>query len=108
MADFLANNFDYEELMDDTLKPIYNELLKMKYSMNILISSYRWDIQKKASGFGFFSEELKKIDSLRSYGVFCNDTGEPLKGQSTLSYLIGRCYSMICKLLELNEPISEF
>ncbi len=107
LADFCANHFNYEELMDDTLKPIHIELLNMKYSMGILISNHRWKVQEKLVDLVSLQKSLQNIDSLRSYGVFCNDTGEPLKGQSTLSYLIGRCYSLTSKILELNEPISE-
>ncbi len=105
LADFCAN----KETIDDTLKPLYDELVTMKYFLDTLMLTHRWTLRE--TDLFVYQKKLKAFEDLRVDGVFWGDQisrdVNPPQGQSVLLYLIRRCYSLICKLLESSEPVSE-
>ncbi|ANB11718.1 hypothetical protein AWJ20_4539 [Sugiyamaella lignohabitans] len=112
--DFLA----HEDHVAEELKPIYNQLVEMKGTLEGLLITHRWTLRE--TDLYFYQKKLQEIDDLRVNGVFrVGDSGDgtaassddpsapPPKGQSILLYLIRRCYAIIYKLLESSEPVSE-
>ncbi len=107
--DFRATNYNYKELMDDTLKPFYEQLVQVKYFWDLSLITFptgKWMNKGITNRLNENSKILHKIHTLRSNGIFADKAGKPLKGQSTLIYLIDRCTSLSSKFLESYEPIS--
>ncbi|KAG5361741.1 UPF0662 protein [Yarrowia sp. C11] len=130
----LIKDFEAEtNRVDPSLLPVYSELLHLKTTLEGLTITHRWTM-RETDLYGY-QKKLQAIDERRVGGLFvpekdnCNtcDVAEGVKslsvedkkedkeeesptklaGQSILLYLLRRCYSLIYKLLESSEPISE-
>jgi hypothetical protein len=101
--DFLA----HENHVGPSIKPIYNQLVEMKSTLEGLLVTHRWTLRE--TDLYFYQKKLMQIEDMRVNGVFkTKDDGDNIpKGQSIVLYLIRRCYAMIYKLLESSEPVSE-
>ncbi len=108
-CDFYATNGDCEESMDDTLKPLYDELVSIKYALDTSFIDDRWKLHKKRLADLLSYQKRVQIFYLN---YILNDNwgdtkDQPLQGQEIVSHMIGRCFSLISKILESNKPVSE-
>jgi hypothetical protein len=103
--DFLA----HEDNVDETLKPLYTELVDMKNRLEGLLITHRWTLRE--TDLYNYQKRLQEIDDQRISQGFKVSPGDgsnvATRGQAILLYLIRRCYAMIYKLLESSEPVSE-
>ncbi len=91
--DFCAINHNYKELMDDKLKPIYEQLIEIKYFLDknisiITLGDRKLKNHSMAKNLFWNRKKLDGIHNLRSNGVFSDEIGKPLRGQSPIIYLI--------------------
>ncbi len=110
--DFCASSYNYNELMDDKLKPIFEQLMEMKYFWDkiigiIIVGDRKLTCDTMEKNLGWNRKKLENIQELRDNGVFSDEIGKPLQGKSTIIYLLGRCYSLTRKFFELYDTISE-
>lgn len=102
----------YKEAMNFKLKPLYEQLIEMKYFWVQRIRTITpGDCCKLATEFpegelNLNISRLEEVTDLRKNGVFLDKTGKPLKGQYAIVHLIGRCYSLSRQFFELNGPMS--
>ncbi|GEQ70516.1 hypothetical protein JCM33374_g4194 [Metschnikowia sp. JCM 33374] len=94
-----------------TLKSLYDELLAIKQTLDNLLITRRWTMRE--TDLYTYQKPLKEIDERR---VDINKKIDAYEGASLkrmkkaqllVLYLLRRCYSLIYKLLESSEPVSE-
>lgn len=92
-------------------KQLYDELIALKLLLDKLLETRRWTMRE--TDLYDHQKLLKRIEARRvelSHAVAAC-TGAPLKkikrAQLLVLYLLRRCYSLIYKLLESSEPVSE-
>ncbi len=104
-SDFYINNYNYKEAMNDALKPLYRELVSIKYSLETSFIDVRWKLSKKKfTDLISYQKRVRKLYTLRTdWGT----TKQRLEGQATVFHLFGRCFSLISKILESNKPVAE-
>lgn len=93
---------------DSKLQNVYDELIDIKSTLENLMITRRWTLRE--TDLFQYQKRLSAIDSIRVNGKFpTNDSNisSNSKGQSILLYLLRRCYTIIYKLLESSEPVSE-
>lgn len=92
-------------------KDLYNELLSIKQTLDNLLVTRRWTMRE--TDLYNYQKALKRIDETRlrlnqeleSRG---SEAAKKMKrAQLVVLYLLRRCYSVIYKLLESLEPVSE-
>ncbi|OUM50974.1 hypothetical protein BVG19_g55 [[Candida] boidinii] len=92
--------------VDPSLKPLYDQLDKLKSTLENLLVTRRWVL--RTTDIFNYQRTLQEIDNKRVNGFFILEDGsKPLKGQTILLYLLRRCYAIIYKLLVSSEPVSE-
>lgn len=100
-----------DDIIDDSLKAIYNQLVELKGTLENLLVTHRWTLRE--TDLYFYQKKLLEFDNMRHNGSFWTNIDDkdsqekPPKGQIVLLYLIRRCYGIIYKLLEYSEPVSE-
>ena len=92
---------------DPELQRIYDELIDIKTTLENLMITRRWTLRE--TDLFTYQKRLGAIDSKRVDGKFPASDANTAnsKGQAILLYLLGRCYTIIYKLLESSEPVSE-
>ena len=92
---------------DPELQRIYDELIDIKTTLENLMITRRWTLRE--TDLFTYQKRLSAIDAKRVDGKFPTSDNNPAssKGQAILLYLLGRCYTIIYKLLESSEPVSE-
>ena len=93
---------------DENLQKIYDELIDIKTTLENLMITRRWTLRE--TDLFTYQKRLSAIDAKRINGKFPTSDGTVAsnsKGQSILLYLLRRCYTIIYKLLESSEPVSE-
>ncbi|KAG7706173.1 hypothetical protein KL914_003068 [Ogataea haglerorum] len=91
-----------EDMVSPELADIYNQLEKLKSTLENLLVTRRWVL--RTTDIFNYQRTLNQIDKLRVDGYFGK---KELRGQAVLLYLLRRCYAIIYKLLESSEPVSE-
>lgn len=93
------------------LKGLYDELLTLKQTLENLLVTRRWTMRE--TDLYNYQKLLKRIDDQRlEYNRQVGTVKGPLlrdikRAQLLVLYLLRRCYSVIYKLLESSEPVSE-
>ncbi|CCF60653.1 hypothetical protein KAFR_0L00460 [Kazachstania africana CBS 2517] len=90
--------------LDPDLQNVYDNLIDVKGSLENLMVTRRWTLRE--TDLFSYLKKLNEIDNLRVDGKFPTKSGST-KGQAILLYLLRRCYTLIYKLLESSEPVSE-
>ncbi|CAB4254071.1 similar to Saccharomyces cerevisiae YPL260W Putative substrate of cAMP-dependent protein kinase (PKA) [Maudiozyma barnettii] len=93
---------------DENLQKIYDELIDIKTTLENLMITRRWTLRE--TDLFSYQKRLSAVDAKRINGKFPTSDGNVTansKGQSILLYLLRRCYTIIYKLLESSEPVSE-
>ena len=93
---------------DENLQKIYDELIDIKTTLENLMITRRWTLRE--TDLFTYQKRLSAVDAKRINGKFPTSDGTVAsnsKGQSILLYLLRRCYTIIYKLLESSEPVSE-
>ena len=93
---------------DIKLQTVYEQLSGIKTTLENLMITRRWTLRE--TDLYTYRKKLQDIDNLRVNGRFPSSngaTGDNVKGQTILLYLLRRCYAIIYKLLESSEPVSE-
>ncbi|SMN19989.1 similar to Saccharomyces cerevisiae YPL260W Putative substrate of cAMP-dependent protein kinase (PKA) [Maudiozyma saulgeensis] len=93
---------------DENLQKIYDELIDIKTTLENLMITRRWTLRE--TDLFSYQKRLSAVDAKRVNGKFPTSDGNVAtnsKGQSILLYLLRRCYTIIYKLLESSEPVSE-
>lgn len=95
-----------------SLKSIYDELLTLRQTLENLLITRRWTMRE--TDLYNYQKALKRIDEQRLdfNKRIAASTSSPLpkkvkRAQLLVLYLLRRCYSLIYKLLESSEPVSE-
>ncbi|GMM28398.1 Cub1 protein [Martiniozyma asiatica (nom. inval.)] len=88
--------------VDQQLRPLYEQLLKLKSTLTKLLVTRRWTL--RTTDIFSYQKQLNEIDNSRVNGYFIS---KDLKGQSVILYLLRSCFAIIYKLLESSEPVSE-
>ncbi|AMD20726.1 HDL018Wp [Eremothecium sinecaudum] len=91
-------------VLDPMIKPIYEEVSKIKATLENLLVTRRWALRE--TDLFTYQKRLSELDSLRVNSKFPSQSKD-YKGQAVLLYLLRRCYALIYKLLESSEPVSE-
>ncbi|SGZ47329.1 CIC11C00000003683 [Sungouiella intermedia] len=93
-------------------KSLYLELASLKQKLENLLITRRWTMRE--TDLYNFQKLLKRIDDKRlelNKQISANCQGQALRmikrAQLLVLYLLRRCYSLIYKLLESSEPVSE-
>lgn len=103
-----------DELEDiaKSLKSIYDELLTLRQTLENLLITRRWTMRE--TDLYNYQKSLKRIDEQRldfNKRIAASASGPVPKkvkrAQLLVLYLLRRCYSLIYKLLESSEPVSE-
>lgn len=103
-----------DELEDiaKSLKSIYDELLTLRQTLENLLITRRWTMRE--TDLYNYQKALKRIDEQRldfNKRIAASTSGPVPKkvkrAQLLVLYLLRRCYSLIYKLLESSEPVSE-
>lgn len=105
LNDFAASSEPTKSYIPEGLKPTYNELVSMKAKLESLLITHRWTLRE--TDLYTYQRNLQTIDNLRDGGQFAELTKDSPKAQSIILYLLRRCYSILYKLLESSEPVSE-
>lgn len=94
------------------LKSVYDELLTLRQTLENLLITRRWTMRE--TDLYNYQKSLKRIDEQRldfNKRIAASSSGpipKKLKrAQLVVLYLLRRCYSLIYKLLESSEPVSE-
>lgn len=94
------------------LKQLFTELTSLKQKLENLLITRRWTMRE--TDLYNFQKLLKRIDDRRlelNQQIPSNCQGQALhmikRAQLLDLYLLRRCYSLIYKLLESSEPVSE-
>ncbi|KAM9918140.1 hypothetical protein OXX59_008867 [Metschnikowia pulcherrima] len=94
-----------------TLKQLYDELLSIKHTLDNLLITRRWTMRE--TDLYTYQKALKAIDDRRvainkQIDAYDGTALKRMKRAQLLDlYLLRRCYSLIYKLLESSEPVSE-
>ncbi|CAH6718790.1 cu(2+) suppressing and bleomycin sensitive protein 1 [[Candida] jaroonii] len=109
LLDDLSLNDD--EIVNE-FKTLYKQLCSIKLVLENLLITRRWTLRE--TDLYNYQNELKNIESKRKTLLNDIDDKSNLKNnlkfknfQILLLYLLRRCYSLIYKLLESSEPVSE-
>lgn len=105
----LSLNSNHNEKIAN-LKKLYNQLIDIKLNLENLLITRRWTLRE--TDLYNYQNDLKKIEATRiSLMEECSlDLKNDLNFKNVqvlLLYLLRRCYSLIYKLLESSEPVSE-
>ena len=84
---------------------IYKQLQELKLTLENLLITRRWTLRE--TDLYNYQKSLKSIDEQRMKLVQQTPKGKLRKYQLLVLYLLRRCYSVIYKLLESSEPVSE-
>ncbi|KAI5963762.1 uncharacterized protein KGF55_002642 [Candida pseudojiufengensis] len=84
---------------------IYKTLQNLKLTLDNLLVTRRWTLRE--TDLYTYQKTLKSIDEQRIKIVEQTPKGTFKKYQTLILYLLRRCYSIIYKLLESSEPVSE-
>lgn len=94
------------------IKSVYDELLTLRQTLENLLITRRWTMRE--TDLYTYQKALKRIDeqrldfNKRIETSVSGPTPKKLKrAQLLVLYLLRRCYSLIYKLLESSEPVSE-
>lgn len=88
------------------LKGLYDELLTLKQTLEKLLLTRRWTMRE--TDLYVYQKLLKRIDEERVAFRQAGDGKKKIqRAQLVVLYLLRRCYSVIYKLLESSEPVSE-
>ncbi|KAL0638494.1 hypothetical protein Q9L58_002430 [Maublancomyces gigas] len=88
------------------LKPTYDKLLQAKSQLEKLELTQAWSLRE--TDLYEFQKLVLGLDERRVDGKFVdNDGNTPEIGQSTLLYMVRRCYAHIYSLMSSSEPVSE-
>lgn len=90
--------------LDPCLQPIHDQLIDIKTTLENLMITRRWTLRE--TDLFTYQKKLTEIDNLRVKGKFPTKFPDS-KGQAIILYLLRRCYTIIYKLLESSEPVSE-
>lgn len=113
----ISSLFKLLELDDDDnvlhLRLLYSKLIDLKLTLDNLLVTRRWTMRE--TDLYNYQKSLKSIDddriALNSKIAEASLSPKKLKNikkfQVVILYLLRRCYSLIYKLLELSEPVSE-
>lgn len=104
----INNTEDGHKMMD--FKQLYEQLCSIKLILENLLITRRWTLRE--TDLYNYQNDLKAIENKRSNlldGINANfaNNAEFKSFQILLLYLLRRCYSLIYKLLESSEPVSE-
>ncbi|KAJ3056475.1 hypothetical protein HK097_006794 [Rhizophlyctis rosea] len=83
------------EPVDDSLMPIYNQLVTLKKCLAELV---RWHVRLTQHELVPYKLRLGAFDNMRVNNIFLNSDGEIPMGQGVLHILIDECYDLIEKL----------
>lgn len=92
-------------------KELYAELLAVKRTLDNLLVTRRWTMRE--TDLYAYQKTLKSIDERRGALTALVEQGAEDPGAHTkraqllVLYLLRRCYSLVYKLLESSEPVSE-
>lgn len=105
----LSLNSNYNDKISE-FKNLYNQLIDIKLNLENLLITRRWTLRE--TDLYNYQNDLKKIEDTRiSLIESCSaDLKNDLNFKNVqvlLLYLLRRCYSLIYKLLESSEPVSE-
>lgn len=92
---------------------VYDELAQLKQTLEKLLVTRRWTMRE--TDLYTYQKQLKRIDETRlllaaTYALQSHTLGETKRykrAQLLVLYLLRRCYSLVYKLLESSEPVSE-
>ncbi|CAK9436119.1 uncharacterized protein LODBEIA_P06770 [Lodderomyces beijingensis] len=84
---------------------LYRQLQDLKSTLDNLLITRRWTLRE--TDLYSYQKSLKSIDEQRMRAVQSTHKGKFKKYQLLILYLLRRCYSIIYKLLESSEPVSE-
>ncbi|CAK7903084.1 cu(2+) suppressing and bleomycin sensitive protein 1 [[Candida] anglica] len=85
---------------------LYTQLIDIKLKLENLLVTRRWTMRE--TDLFNYSKALKEIDDERSSMQESTQSNVQLKKlHMIILYLLRRCYSLIYKLLESSEPVSE-
>ncbi|KAK7206238.1 hypothetical protein BZA70DRAFT_128058 [Myxozyma melibiosi] len=101
----LNDFFARKELVADSLRPIYDQLVEMKNQLEGMMLTHRWTLRE--TDLYNYQQKLQAIDDMRVNGSFLDEDGTAPEGQAVLLYLLRRCYALIYRLLVSSEPVSE-
>lgn len=91
-------------------KVLYNQLVSIKFSLENLLITRRWTL-RETDLYNYQNEmksiENKRLEILSRCSQSLKDNLKFKNIQLLLLYLLRRCYSLIYKLLESSEPVSE-
>ncbi|KAI5951171.1 hypothetical protein KGF54_004245 [Candida jiufengensis] len=105
--DYSSNVVSQENSSDLKLQYdyIYKTLQNLKTTLDNLLLTRRWTLRE--TDLYTYQKTLKSIDEQRLKIVEQTPKGTFKKYQTLILYLLRRCYSIIYKLLESSEPVSE-
>ncbi|KAF8421923.1 hypothetical protein EV426DRAFT_699410 [Tirmania nivea] len=88
------------------LRPIAEKLFRLKSHLERLSVTQAWSLRE--TDLYDYIIQVQEIDTSRVDGKFRDEHGNaPEDGQSTILYLIRKCYMHIFSLLVSSEPVSE-
>lgn len=98
---------DATKIAANEFKNLYNELIDIKYKLENLLITRRWTMRE--TDLYTYQKALKLIDQKRIdlNGKISLSNKDIRRLLVLLVYLMRRCYSLIYKLLESSEPVSE-
>lgn len=107
----LSINFDDDYI--NKFRNLYNKLIELKLTLDNLLITRRWTMRE--TDLYNYQKSLKLIDDERiklnenfqENSKNVNNFKNIKRIQIILLYLLRRCYSLIYKLLESSEPVSE-
>lgn len=112
--DLTLDNPQHEEFEKIALgiKSVYGELLTLRQTLENLLITRRWTMRE--TDLYNYQKALKSLDEqrLNFNKRIAAASGSPIskklkRAQLLVLYLLRRCYSLIYKLLESSEPVSE-
>ncbi|QFZ30461.1 hypothetical protein EJF18_80180 [Clavispora lusitaniae] len=109
-SDLSVDMSDKESATFAGLRSVYEELIALKQTLEKLLVTRRWTM-RETDLYGY-QKQLKRLDeqrvSLTQDSASSGAAGRKMRRVSLLVlYLLRRCYSLVYKLLESSEPVSE-